>query len=148
MPRGKPKRTTLITKAAWLPLTRDVKTAQPALQKGCRIASAGNNGPVNTYTHPEQPTRHRCVFTQLSSNRLDNRPPSAQLTHGQATDIDSLHRRQLPQSSGRRHSSGAVGEAAEVASAGSDPAGYVHPMAGEVMKEIEIDISAHTSSVG
>ena len=39
----------------------------------------------------------------------------------------------------------AVGEAAEVASAGSDPAGYVHPMAVEVMKEIEIDISAHTS---
>ncbi|MGB0587346.1 MAG: arsenate reductase ArsC [Limisphaerales bacterium] len=39
----------------------------------------------------------------------------------------------------------AVGGAAEVASAGSDPAGYVHPMAGEVMKEIEIDISAHTS---
>ena len=39
----------------------------------------------------------------------------------------------------------AVGEAAEVASAGSDPAGYVHPMAGEVMNEIEIDISAHTS---
>jgi arsenate reductase len=32
-----------------------------------------------------------------------------------------------------------------VASAGSDPAGYVHPMAVEVMKEIEIDISAHTS---
>ena len=39
----------------------------------------------------------------------------------------------------------AVGEAAEVASAGSDLAGYVHPMAVEVMKEIEIDISAHTS---
>ena len=39
----------------------------------------------------------------------------------------------------------AEGEAAEVASAGSDPAGYVHPMAVEVMKEIEIDISAHTS---
>ena len=39
----------------------------------------------------------------------------------------------------------AVGEAAEVASAGSEPAGYVHPMAVEVMKEIEIDISAHTS---
>ena len=39
----------------------------------------------------------------------------------------------------------AVGEAAEVASAGSDPAGYLHPMAVEVMKEIEIDISAHTS---
>ena len=39
----------------------------------------------------------------------------------------------------------AGGEAAEVASAGSDPAGYVHPMAVEVMKEIEIDISAHTS---
>ena len=39
----------------------------------------------------------------------------------------------------------AVGESAEVASAGSDPAGYVHPMAVEVMKEIEIDISAQTS---
>ena len=39
----------------------------------------------------------------------------------------------------------AVGEAAEVASAGSDPAGYVHPMAIEVMNEIGIDISAHTS---
>tara|TARA_Y100000766_G_scaffold61692_1_gene50966 strand:+ start:159 stop:584 length:426 start_codon:yes stop_codon:yes gene_type:complete len=39
----------------------------------------------------------------------------------------------------------AVGESAEVASAGSDPVGYVHPMAVEVMKEIEIDISAHTS---
>ena len=39
----------------------------------------------------------------------------------------------------------AVGESAEVASAGSDPAGYVHPMAVEVMKEIKIDISAHTS---
>ena len=38
----------------------------------------------------------------------------------------------------------AVGGAADVASAGSDPAGYVHPMAVEVMKEIEIDISAHT----
>ena len=39
----------------------------------------------------------------------------------------------------------AVVGAADVASAGSDPAGYVHPMAVEVMKEIEIDISAHTS---
>ena len=39
----------------------------------------------------------------------------------------------------------AMGESAEVASAGSDPAGFVHPMAVEVMKEIEIDISAHTS---
>ena len=39
----------------------------------------------------------------------------------------------------------AVGESAEVASAGSDPAGYVHPMAVAVMKEIEIDISTHTS---
>ena len=39
----------------------------------------------------------------------------------------------------------AVGESVDVASAGSDPAGYVHPMAVEVMKEIEIDISAHTS---
>lgn len=39
----------------------------------------------------------------------------------------------------------AVGGAAEVASAGSDPAGYVHPMAVEVMNEIEVDISTHTS---
>ena len=40
----------------------------------------------------------------------------------------------------------AVGEAAEVASAGSVPAGYVHPMAVEVMAEIGIDISGHTST--
>merc|ERR1711920_690179 len=39
----------------------------------------------------------------------------------------------------------ALGEKAEVASAGSNPAGYVHPMAIEVMKEISIDISLHTS---
>lgn len=39
----------------------------------------------------------------------------------------------------------AVGEGAEVASAGSQPAGYVHPMAVEVMNEIEVDISTHTS---
>jgi arsenate reductase len=33
----------------------------------------------------------------------------------------------------------------EVASAGSNPAGYVHPTAIEVLKEIDIDISTHTS---
>ena len=33
----------------------------------------------------------------------------------------------------------------KVASAGSKPAGHVHPMAVEVMKEIDIDISSHTS---
>ena len=33
----------------------------------------------------------------------------------------------------------------EVNSAGSNPAGYVHPKAIEVMKEIGIDISQHTS---
>ncbi len=32
-----------------------------------------------------------------------------------------------------------------MASAGSQPAGHVHPMAIEVMKEIDIDISTHTS---
>ena len=32
-----------------------------------------------------------------------------------------------------------------VASAGSQPAGHVHPMAIEVMKEIDIDIRFHTS---
>ena len=39
----------------------------------------------------------------------------------------------------------AAGDLFEVASAGSKPAGYVHPMAIEVMKEIGIDISAHHS---
>ena len=38
-----------------------------------------------------------------------------------------------------------VKDAAEVASAGSSPAGYVHPVAVEVMNEIGIDISALTS---
>jgi arsenate reductase len=33
----------------------------------------------------------------------------------------------------------------EVHSAGSKPAGYVHPMAIEVMQEIGIDLSSHTS---
>ncbi|MEM6884339.1 MAG: arsenate reductase ArsC [Verrucomicrobiota bacterium] len=33
----------------------------------------------------------------------------------------------------------------EVASAGSNPAGYVHPMAIDVMSEIGIDISGHDS---
>ena len=39
----------------------------------------------------------------------------------------------------------AVGDACTVASAGSAPAGFVHPLALAVMKEIGIDISAHTS---
>ncbi len=39
----------------------------------------------------------------------------------------------------------AVGDAATVGSAGSQPAGFVHPMAIEVMAEIDIDISRHTS---
>lgn len=38
-----------------------------------------------------------------------------------------------------------AGEALEVASAGSKPAGYVHPLAIKVMAEIGIDISAHRS---
>lgn len=33
----------------------------------------------------------------------------------------------------------------DVYSAGSNPAGYVHPLAVEALKEIGIDISAHTS---
>jgi arsenate reductase len=37
------------------------------------------------------------------------------------------------------------GELFEVHSAGSKPAGYVHPKAMAVMKEIGIDISGHTS---
>jgi arsenate reductase len=39
----------------------------------------------------------------------------------------------------------AAGDLVEVASAGSKPAGYVHPKAIEVMQEIGIDISGHTS---
>jgi arsenate reductase (thioredoxin) len=39
----------------------------------------------------------------------------------------------------------AVGDLIDVQSAGSRPAGYVHPKAIEVMKEIGIDISGHTS---
>jgi arsenate reductase len=39
----------------------------------------------------------------------------------------------------------AAGDAFEVASAGSNPAGYVHPLAIEVMREIGIDIEGHHS---
>lgn len=39
----------------------------------------------------------------------------------------------------------AAGDIIEVHSAGSDPAGYVHPLAIKVMKEIGIDISNHRS---
>ena len=39
----------------------------------------------------------------------------------------------------------AAGDFLDVQSAGSRPAGYVHPMAIEVMKEIGIDISEHRS---
>src|SRR4051812_37024595 len=39
----------------------------------------------------------------------------------------------------------AAGEILEVASAGSNPAGYVHPLAVLAMKEIGIDISDHRS---
>ena len=39
----------------------------------------------------------------------------------------------------------AAGDLVEVASAGSNPAGYVHPKSVEVMREIGIDISGHRS---
>ncbi|HWY29782.1 MAG TPA: arsenate reductase ArsC [Candidatus Acidoferrum sp.] len=39
----------------------------------------------------------------------------------------------------------AAGDTLNVQSAGSNPAGYVHPLAIQVMKEIGIDISAHHS---
>ncbi len=39
----------------------------------------------------------------------------------------------------------AAGDTLNVQSAGSKPAGYVHPLAIQVMKEIGIDISAHHS---
>lgn len=39
----------------------------------------------------------------------------------------------------------AAGDLFEVASAGSNPAGYVHPLALRVMREIGIDISGHRS---
>ena len=39
----------------------------------------------------------------------------------------------------------AAGDVLDVQSAGSKPAGYVHPMAIKVMQEVGIDISQHTS---
>lgn len=39
----------------------------------------------------------------------------------------------------------AAGDLLNVVSAGSKPAGYVHPLAIKVMQEIQIDVSAHTS---
>ncbi len=39
----------------------------------------------------------------------------------------------------------ALGSSYEIASAGSNPAGYVHPLAIQVMKEIDIDLSQNTS---
>lgn len=39
----------------------------------------------------------------------------------------------------------AAGDVLDVQSAGSKPAGYVHPMAIKVMQEVGIDISKHTS---
>jgi len=39
----------------------------------------------------------------------------------------------------------ALGDLADVASAGSKPAGYVHPVALEVLKEIGLDASSHHS---
>lgn len=39
----------------------------------------------------------------------------------------------------------AAGDILDVASAGSKPAGYVHPLAIQAMKEIGLDISRHTS---
>ena len=39
----------------------------------------------------------------------------------------------------------AAGDLLEVHSAGSKPAGFVHPVAIEVLREIGIDISSHTS---
>ena len=39
----------------------------------------------------------------------------------------------------------AAGDLLEVASAGSEPAGYVHPLAIRVMREIGIDLSGHHS---
>lgn len=39
----------------------------------------------------------------------------------------------------------AAGDLLNVVSAGSKPAGYVHPLAIKVMQEIQIDITSHTS---
>ena len=39
----------------------------------------------------------------------------------------------------------AAGDLLDVASAGSKPAGYVHPLSVEVMQELGIDISSHHS---
>ena len=39
----------------------------------------------------------------------------------------------------------AAGDILDVQSAGSNPAGYVHPRAIEALKEIDIDVSTHAS---
>ncbi len=60
--------------------------------------------------------------------------------------IHSLHRQHLPQPHRRGHPPRRRRRSAiDVQSAGSKPAGYVHPKAIEVMKEIGIDISSHHS---
>ena len=54
----------------------------------------------------------------------------------------------MPQLLGRRHSSTLrqkAGDLIRVESAGSKPAGFVHPLAIRAMEEIGIDISGHRS---
>ena len=56
-----------------------------------------------------------------------------------------MHGQFVPEPPGRGDFAGGGGELIDVQSAGSEPAGYVHPLAVRVMKEIGIDISGHRS---
>jgi arsenate reductase (thioredoxin) len=61
--------------------------------------------------------------------------------HEEASGPHPLHRKHLAEGLLRA----AAGDILEVASAGSSPAGYVHPLGIAAMKELGIDISAHHS---
>jgi arsenate reductase (thioredoxin) len=56
-----------------------------------------------------------------------------------------VHGKFLSESFGGRVLKAAAGDILEVQSAGSNPAGFVHPLAIRVMKEVGIDISGHQS---
>ena len=69
-------------------------------------------------------------------------PPHANLN---ASHPDPLHRQQLPQPHGRGHPARRGGRDGGGGQRRIRPGWYVHPLAIEVLKEIDIDISGHTS---
>ena len=59
--------------------------------------------------------------------------------------LTRMHRKFLPHPNGGGHCSPESRDLVRVESAGSKPAGFVHPLAIRAMKEIGIDISGHRS---